>query len=87
MRVYRIEDGIWQISLAWSNAWVLWAGGDSEATLIDTGLQEDRDALLAGLLQIGIDAAQVAAVLLTHAHCDHAGSPADPVSLLRLGTG
>jgi glyoxylase-like metal-dependent hydrolase (beta-lactamase superfamily II) len=76
MRVYRIEDGIWQISLAWSNAWVLWEGGDGEATLIDTGLQEDRDALRAGLQQIGIDEAQVSVVLLTHAHCDHAGSAA-----------
>ncbi|MCW3100420.1 MAG: fold metallo-hydrolase [Chthonomonadaceae bacterium] len=76
MRVYRIDDGIWQISLAWSNAWVLWEGGGGEATLIDTGLQEDRDALRVGLQQIGIDAAQVSAVLLTHAHCDHAGNAA-----------
>ena len=76
MRVYRIEDGIWQISLAWSNAWVLWEGGDTEAALIDTGLQEDRNALNAGLQQIGIAEAQVRSVLLTHAHCDHAGNAA-----------
>ena len=76
MRVYRIEEGIWQISLAWSNVWILWEGGDSEITLIDTGLQKDLDALRAGLQQIGADAAQVRTVLLTHAHCDHAGNAA-----------
>lgn len=76
MRVYRIEDGIWQISLAWSNVWLLWEGGNSEAALIDSGLQEDREALRAALQQIGIAEAQVRSVLLTHAHCDHAGNAA-----------
>ncbi len=77
MRVYRIEEGIWQISLAWSNSWLLWEGGESsEATLIDTGLRRDRGALLAGLEQIGVHQAQVRNVLLTHAHCDHAGNAA-----------
>jgi len=76
MRVYRVEDEIWQISLAWSNVWVLWEGGGSEATLIDTGLQEDREGLQAGLREIGIEEAQVRTVLLTHAHCDHGGNAA-----------
>lgn len=76
MRVYRIEDGIWQISLAWSNVWILWEGGAGEATLIDTGLQKDRDGLKVGLQEIGIDESQVRTVLLTHAHCDHGGNAA-----------
>lgn len=76
MRVYRIEDGIWQISLAWSNVWVLWEGGDGEAALIDTGLQKDREGLKAGLQEIGLDESRVCTVLLTHAHCDHGGNAA-----------
>ena len=76
MRIYPIEPGIWQISLAWSNVWLLWEGGDREATLIDTGLQEDREALRKALDQIGVAENQVRMVLLTHAHCDHAGNAA-----------
>lgn len=76
MRVYRVEEGIWQISLAWSNVWLLWEGGESEATLIDTGLQEDREGLQAGLAQLGVAEGQVRTVLLTHAHCDHGGNAA-----------
>lgn len=76
MRVYRIEQGIWQISLAWSNAWLLWEGAGSEAILIDTGLQEDREDLRTAFREIGIDESQIRTVLLTHAHCDHAGNAA-----------
>jgi glyoxylase-like metal-dependent hydrolase (beta-lactamase superfamily II) len=76
MRVYQVEEGIWQVSLAWSNVWLLWEGGDGEATLIDTGLLEDRKALISALGQIGIAETQVRTVLLTHAHCDHAGNAA-----------
>ena len=74
MRVYPIADGIWQISLAWSNVWLLWDG--REAALIDTGLQADRPALQQALQQIGVEEMQVRSVLLTHAHCDHAGNAA-----------
>ncbi len=74
MRVYRIEEGIWQISLAWSNVWLLWNGDD--AALIDTGLQADRNELLEALRQIGVAETQVRTVLLTHAHCDHGGNAA-----------
>lgn len=76
MRVYPIEPGIWQISLAWSNVWLLWEGGDSDATLIDTGLLEDQTDLQRALQQIGIAEQQIRTVLLTHAHCDHAGNAA-----------
>jgi glyoxylase-like metal-dependent hydrolase (beta-lactamase superfamily II) len=76
MRVYPIENGIWQISLAWSNAWLLWQGGSGEATLIDTGLQEDRQDLGEALTQIGVYVDQITTVLLTHAHCDHGGNAA-----------
>ena len=74
MAVKQIVEGVYRISLSWSNVYVLTDG--NEAVLIDTGLKQDRSALLAGLQQIGIAETQVTAVLLTHAHCDHAGNVA-----------
>ena len=49
MRVYRIEDGIWQISLAWSNVWILWDGGTGEELPWSIPVcRKNRDALEAG---------------------------------------
>ncbi|MXR51064.1 MBL fold metallo-hydrolase [Halovenus sp. WSH3] len=45
-----------------------------EPAIIDTGTAEaDRD-ILAGLSELGIDAVDVAYIVPTHAHLDHAGS-------------
>lgn len=74
MRVDRVVEGVYRISLAWSNVYLLVDG--EEAALIDTGLQADRAALLAGMAQVGVRKEQVRAVYLTHAHCDHAGNAA-----------
>lgn len=69
-----VAKGVFAISLAWSNAYLLLKG--SEAALIDTGLRRDRPALLAALRELGVRVEQIRAVYLTHAHCDHAGNAA-----------
>jgi glyoxylase-like metal-dependent hydrolase (beta-lactamase superfamily II) len=42
--------------------------------LIDTGYPGDREEVLASLRQLGYQAGDVRAILLTHAHIDHFGS-------------
>ena len=48
----------------------------TDVALIDCGLQKDRSALIAGLAELGIAPGDVRTLLLTHAHCDHAGNAA-----------
>src|SRR6202035_2649606 len=47
---------------------------DSGVMLIDAGYPGDRDDVLASLRQLGCQAGDVRAILLTHAHIDHLGS-------------
>ncbi|MGH3562435.1 MAG: MBL fold metallo-hydrolase, partial [Mycobacterium sp.] len=53
--------------------WVLVAD-DAGVMLIDAGYPGDRPDVLSSLGALGYDAADVRAVLLTHAHIDHLGS-------------
>jgi glyoxylase-like metal-dependent hydrolase (beta-lactamase superfamily II) len=53
--------------------WTLVAD-DSGVMLIDAGYPGDREDVLASLRQLGYDAGDVRAILLTHAHIDHLGS-------------
>lgn len=77
MNAKHMDNGIARISLAWGNAYVLRdPKGGRDAALIDCGLLKDRPALLAGLRALNIEPADVRTVLLTHAHCDHAGNAA-----------
>lgn len=46
---------------------------DGQITLVDTGLRGAPKRLLAALGEIGSDPSQVTAIILTHAHADHAG--------------
>jgi glyoxylase-like metal-dependent hydrolase (beta-lactamase superfamily II) len=69
-----VAEGVTAIVLAWSNAYLLQADGD--AALIDTGLRQDRERLVAALAQSGLRPGQLRSVYLTHAHCDHAGNAA-----------
>ena len=62
------------ISLAWSNVYALTKG--RRLALIDTGLRQDRENLLAALQTLGFSENEVEAVFLTHGHCDHAGNAA-----------
>lgn len=54
-------------------SWSLIVDGD-DVTLIDTGYPGDRDRVIASLDRIGRSPADVAAVVLTHAHPDHVGN-------------
>ena len=47
---------------------------DSGVMLIDAGFPGHRDDVLASLAELGFDAADVRAILLTHAHIDHLGT-------------
>lgn len=47
---------------------------DGEVTLVDSGYPEDRDLVVAALRQVRREFKDVAAIVLTHAHADHAGS-------------
>src|ERR1700733_2830139 len=47
---------------------------DRGVMLIDAGYPGDRDDVLASLRQLGYQAEDVRAILLTHAHIDHLGS-------------
>lgn len=67
-------QGIFQIDLPWTNAWLL--AGNDEAVLIDTGTRWDRKAILAALDAAFPGGFRLTAILLTHAHCDHAGNAA-----------
>ena len=53
--------------------WVL-VTDDTGVMLVDAGYPGDRDDVLASLQQLGHAAADVRAILLTHAHIDHFGS-------------
>jgi glyoxylase-like metal-dependent hydrolase (beta-lactamase superfamily II) len=74
MQVQEVATGIFEISLAWSNAYLLVEG--ETAALIDTGLSKDRESLLAALRQVSLTEHAIRAVYLTHGHCDHAGNAA-----------
>ena len=74
MSVQSVAEGVFSISLAWSNAYLLRDGRN--AALIDTGLYQERARLLAALSQCGLRQGDLRAVYLTHAHCDHAGNAA-----------
>jgi glyoxylase-like metal-dependent hydrolase (beta-lactamase superfamily II) len=53
--------------------WLL-VTSDDGVMLIDAGYPGDRDEVLASLRQLGYQAGDVRAILLTHAHIDHMGS-------------
>jgi glyoxylase-like metal-dependent hydrolase (beta-lactamase superfamily II) len=48
--------------------------GDNGVILIDAGFPGQRDEVLGSLRQLGFEAADVCAILLTHAHVDHFGT-------------
>src|SRR5688572_15772908 len=69
-----VAPGVWQIAFPWTNAWLLARG--AEAMLIDSGTRWDRKVLVKALEKTLPDGFHLRSVLLTHAHCDHAGNAA-----------
>ena len=72
VEVREVAPGVWQAT-GKHVTWVLLVDGD-DVTLVDTGYPGDRDRVMASLGKIGRSPADVAAVILTHAHPDHLGS-------------
>ena len=72
VEVREVAAGVWQ-ARAKHVGWVLVVDG-GEVTLVDTGYPGDRDRVIASLDKVGRSPADVAAVVLTHAHPDHLGS-------------
>jgi glyoxylase-like metal-dependent hydrolase (beta-lactamase superfamily II) len=72
--VDRVADGVYRLGSRWVN-WYL-VEHDGRLTLVDTGYPRYYEQLTAGLASLGRGAAEIDAVVLTHAHADHLGSAA-----------
>jgi glyoxylase-like metal-dependent hydrolase (beta-lactamase superfamily II) len=72
VEVAEVARGVWQARAKHVSWGLVTEGG--EVTLVDTGYPGDRDRVFASLERIDRSPADVAAVVLTHAHPDHLGS-------------
>lgn len=77
----RISDHAWQIGTAGITALLLKT--DEGALLIDGGLPQAADMLLAHMRTLGVAPADLELILSSHAHGDHAG----PIAALKRATG
>ncbi len=77
----RIADRTWQIGTAELTA--LLVVTDDGAVLIDGGMPQAIDLLLANMRAVGVDPHDVRVLLSSHAHADHAG----PFAALKRQTG
>lgn len=67
-----VAGGVWLVTGTDTN-WVIVTEGP-DVTLVDVGYPRDLPGVLASLAAIGRTPADVAAIVLTHAHPDHIGS-------------
>lgn len=77
----RIADRTWQIGTAGLTA--LLVVTDDGAVLLDGGMPQAADALLANMARLGVAPADLRLLLSSHAHADHAG----PFAALKRRTG
>ncbi|QQE80367.1 MBL fold metallo-hydrolase [Alicyclobacillus sp. SO9] len=72
----QLADKLWQIDLmeqglpCRTSAYVIW---DEKPVLIETGSSKSHDILVKGLKDIGLSPKDLAYVIVTHVHLDHAG--------------
>ncbi len=69
--VTEVADGVHLVHHSLVN-WVLLTDGGA-VTVIDTGYPGLHDEVVASIRQVGHEPADVAAILITHAHIDHTG--------------
>ncbi|MET0334171.1 MAG: subclass B3 metallo-beta-lactamase [Rhizobacter sp.] len=77
----RISDRVWQIGTA--NITALLVKTDQGALLIDGGMPQAADLLLAHMKQLGVAPGDLKFILHSHAHADHVG----PLAAIRRATG
>lgn len=75
LTVTQVGDGLHLASTGLVN-WIL-AEEDGQVTLVDSGYPGDGGRVIASLEKIGRTPADIAAVLVTHAHVDHIGGIPD----------
>jgi len=71
-----LADGVWQIDTflgGWEEVNSVFLIDADQPCLVETGPQRDVDQVLAGLQRHGLEPADLAWVVLTHIHLDHAG--------------
>jgi metallo-beta-lactamase class B len=69
---FRIGDRSWYIGTAGLSA--ILVKTDAGAVLIDTGLPQAGDMLLARMRELGVEPSQLKLILHSHAHIDHIGA-------------
>ncbi|MFC3128369.1 subclass B3 metallo-beta-lactamase [Coralloluteibacterium stylophorae] len=77
----RISDHVWQIGTARLSA--LLVETDAGAVLVDGGMPQEADLLLANMAKLGVAPGDLRLILHSHAHADHAG----PLAAIRRATG
>ena len=77
----RISDHVWQIGTA--NITALLVKTDQGAVLIDGGMPQAADLLLANMRRLGVAPSDLRLILHTHAHADHVG----PLAAVKRATG
>ncbi|WP_226668511.1 subclass B3 metallo-beta-lactamase [Microbulbifer aggregans] len=77
----QIADHTWQIGTRGLSALLI--KSDAGALLIDGGMPQSADHLLANMRKLGVTAGQLKWILHSHAHADHAG----PLAAVKHATG
>jgi glyoxylase-like metal-dependent hydrolase (beta-lactamase superfamily II) len=76
----RIGDGVLEIDTllgGWTRVTAGYLVEGPEPVLVETGSQTSVPALVAALHDLGVDAADLAGIAVTHIHLDHAGGAGD----------
>jgi len=66
-----VAEGVYLITPGRSNCYLL---VDKKLVLIDTGMPQDGEAIIAAIKSLGHTVEDISHILITHAHLDHIGS-------------